>query len=136
MTKTLVEFSQRVTERVSGKVIQGELAAEGEGFKDSAINIDWAKLIELVGQIALMLLSNCPVAPQAGQLTGAIKKPNIRQRIMFRSHVASTCECCDPQMKLLSGRIADSMIDTAATLSDEELTAVVADAINPDFFVV
>lgn len=126
--KTIVQFSESVVARLQSPA-QGEADAPAGA-------IDWARVIELVGEIALMLLTNCPMAQLPGQVTGALKKPDLRQRIKFRAHVAGRCDCCEPVVRGLSAKIADAMLATAAAASDEELAAVVADAVNVDYILI
>lgn len=129
MPKTIVEFSQGCAEHYLGGC-----KAEGD---TAAASIDIEKLIELIGEIALMLLTTCPLFSAPGQLVGAVKNPSMRQRILFRSHVAKRCDCCaDHAVSAASGKLAECIRHCASELDDASIEAIHADANNPDYLVV
>ena len=85
-------------------------------------------------QIIMSLFQNCPIQTQ---LTKSIKDPTRRQRVGFRVKVMDVCDFCFAQQyKRNSGRIADTMLEEAKALTDENVAAITFDATNPDFVVI
>lgn len=112
---------------------QGDFAASAS----TPDEMDWSILIEVVAQVIMQIIQNCPDNRSA--ISGAIKAPTLRQRAIARREVSRCCEECGHQtlpFRRQSGRIYDCIVKCAQHLSEEERMAVIGDAANPDFLVI
>jgi hypothetical protein len=120
--KTVEKFAEHVA-----KVYSGEL-----GHAESPQAVDWEALIELVMQIVLMVLGDCPASRAA--TAAAVKNPDRRQRALFGARVSKSCECCANQrFKNEAGKIAACMRDCASHLSEADIAAILDDAADPNY---
>lgn len=93
-------------------------------------------IIEMIMQIVMQLLANCPMARNA-DIVKAVQKPTLRLRAQFRAAVSGACEqCFRAQFKSKAWDIAESCMKQAAALTEAEALAVIEDATSTDFMVV
>jgi len=75
---------------------------------------DLVALVEVIGQIILNIVQNCPETSDQ-KIVGTIAKPRFWQRVRVRNIVKEDFDCSgNPRWKRDSGAVADALLDCAA----------------------
>lgn len=121
---------QKYCEDVASKVTDQNVS---EAIKKNRAGIsDFLGLIEIIGTIVTLVMSNC------GKETAvkSIAKPSLRQRVAFRTQVQRACERHSIAMvRRQSNRIADKMIEASQEMEEDELLEAMTESQSPDNWV-
>ena len=121
-------------ETISEKIVYGALNVQPDDKNLSLDPIAIAALIEVIAQVILEIMANCP---DKKNLPTSVKKPNFMQRIRFRAAVKEAVDTSgNLRMKIYAGRLSENAMREAATLSDAEILKVVDEVESLDNWII
>lgn len=143
MKTKLQTFAEVVTADVLGipleQVVQVSDLTQSRalpGADNQAINIEGIiALIQTIMEVVMQIMGSCP--NQSREAARAVARPNYFQRVRVRravSNIAATYD--DPNLKRLSGKIADAMISRGSGTPEPEVVDIIEETVAPDNWII
>ena len=123
-------FATKVAERVAGpEPSAAETTASGIGVPD------WTALIEMIMELVMSLLGTCTANDT--KVVAAAKKPNILQRVRFKSQVYRQLrQSTTTRWRNESAAICKGLLEQAEDSTEAELLDVVFETRNADWLAI
>lgn len=102
---------------------------------DKNLGFDPTALLELIEQVATVIMEIMNNCPNKSTLTTSVKSPNFMQRIRFRSAIRNAVEG-NLRAKIYASKLAETAMQEAAKLSDDEILKVVDESATLDNWIV